>query len=110
MFDPDVLIVNFLQNEAEFFSRNESKLQSQYGDQIVNLNSNKFPKGLVTLEGIFNFDDQARGKGSNLTGKRDDDMLVTIVDRWTLNLGKVYNDAEQEVFINLCQEFSDFIA
>lgn len=76
----------------------------------MNLNSNKFPKGLVTLDGIFDFDDQERSKGLNLITRRDDYIPVTIVDGKALNLGKVCSGAEQEIFIKLCQEFSDVIA
>ena len=67
------------------------------------------PKGLVTLEAIFNSNDQARNKGLNVTA-RDDYTHVIVADGQTLNLGKVCIDAKQEVFINLCQEFNDVIA
>ena len=44
VFESDEQIVSFLQNEVEFSDRNQSRLQNQYGDQIVNLSSNKLPK------------------------------------------------------------------
>lgn len=62
VFDSNEKIVIFLQNEVDFFSKNQSKLQNQYGEKIMNLNSNKLPKGLVTLERIFNLDDEAIGR------------------------------------------------
>ncbi|KAH9302401.1 hypothetical protein KI387_013984, partial [Taxus chinensis] len=34
VFENDQEIVNFLQEEAEFLSRNQDKLEQQYGDQI----------------------------------------------------------------------------
>ena len=68
----------------------------------MDLNSKKLPKGLITLEGIFNSDDQVRSKGSNLTTSKDEYIPITIVDGKTLNLGKVSIKAEQEVFIKLC--------
>ena len=73
----------------------------------MNPNSNKFPKGLVTLEGIFNFDDQEKSRGMNLATSKDDHVLVTIADGRTLNLGKVCSQSEQGAFVNLYQEFSD---
>ena len=76
----------------------------------MNLNLNKLPKGLVTLDGNFNFDNQEKGKGSNLTAKRDDYTPITVGNGRNLNLGKVCTNVEQEVFINLCQEFEDVIA
>ena len=50
-------------------------MQDQYGDQIINLSSNKLPKGLITLERIFNPDDQARGRVMNLVADEDDQTL-----------------------------------
>lgn len=69
----------------------------------MNLNSKKLPQGLVTLEGIFNSDDQVRGKGSNLITKNDDYTPITVANGRNFNLGKVCTDVEQEVFIKLCQ-------
>ena len=76
----------------------------------MNLNSNKFPKGLITLEGIFIFDDQARGKGSNLTARKDDYTPVIVANGRTLNLRKVCTNIEYDIFIKLCKEFNDVIA
>ncbi|KAH9296132.1 hypothetical protein KI387_039720, partial [Taxus chinensis] len=57
VFENDQQIVNFLQEEAEFSTRNQDKLHQQYGDQVVQLRTNKLPKGLITLESIFNLND-----------------------------------------------------
>lgn len=99
--------MSFLQNEAKFSNRYQSRLQDQYGDQIIHLSSNKLPKGLITLESVFDPDDQTRGKGMNLAAKKDDYAPVTIVDGKSLNMGKVCSETEQENFIHLCQEFND---
>lgn len=76
----------------------------------MNLNSKKLPEGLITLEGIFNFDDQVKITGSNLIDSKDDYTPITVADGKTLNLGKLCSETEQEFFINLCQEFNDVIA
>ena len=110
VFDSDEQIVSFLQNEAKFLKRNQSRLGDQYGDQIIHLNSNKLTKGLITLESVFNPDDQPRGKGMNLAAEKDDYAPVTIVDGKSLNMGKVCSETEQENFIHLCQEFNDVFA
>ena len=73
----------------------------------MNLSSNKLPKGLITLESIFNRDDQARGRVINLATNKDDHTLVMIADGKSLNMGKVCSEIEQESFIHLCQEFND---
>ena len=107
VFESNEQIVSFLQNEAEFSDRNQSRLQDQYGDQISNLTSNKLPKGLITLESVFNPDDQARDRVMNLPADEDDYTSVIVVDGISLNMGKVCSESEQENFIHLCQEFND---
>ena len=76
----------------------------------MNLSSNKFPRGLVTLEGIFNSNDQSRSKISNLAVGKDDYVPMIVVEGKALNLGKVCSETDQEIFIPLCQEFNDIFA
>ena len=76
----------------------------------MNLSSKKLPKVLVTLESVFNPDDQARGRVMNLAIDEDDHTPVTIVDGKSLNMGKVCSEIERESFIHLCQEFNDVFA
>ena len=68
------------------------------------------PKGLVTLEGIFNYDGKTKSRGLNLATSKDDHIPIPIFYGRTLNLGKVCSKIEQENFINLCQEFNDVIS
>ena len=82
-------------------------MHDQYGDQIINLSSNKFPKGLITLESVFIPDDQARDRGMNLAASKDDHTRVMVADGKSLNMGRVCSKIEQEIFIHLCQEFND---
>ena len=107
MFESNEQIVGFWQNEAEFSDRNQWRLQDQYGDQIINLSSNKLPKDIITLESVFNPNDQARGRVMNLATDKDDHTPVMIADGKSLNMGKVCSKIEQESFIHLCQEFND---
>ena len=60
------------------------------------------PKGLVTLEGIFNSNDQTKGKGSNLAAGKDDHVSVIFEEGRTLNLGKIYFENEQEIAFPYC--------
>ena len=76
----------------------------------MNLGSNKLPKGLVALEGIFNSNDQSKRKGSNLSIGKDDHVSMIFEDEKTLNLGKVCSETKNEIFIHLCQVFNDFFA
>ena len=82
-------ILSTFYNQKEFFERNQSKLQSPYGDQILNLSLNKLQRGLLTLEGIFNSDDQSRSKVSNLATSKDDYVPMIVVEGKALKLGKV---------------------
>jgi hypothetical protein len=66
--------------------------------------------GLITLESVFNPDDQTRGKGMNLSTEKDDHTPVMIADGMSLNMGKVCSELEQENFVHLCQEFTDIFA
>ncbi|KAH9315634.1 hypothetical protein KI387_024261, partial [Taxus chinensis] len=55
-------IVHFIQNDAEFSSSMQVDLHDSYGDQVIQLKTNKFPKGLVTLEQMFILDDEFKGE------------------------------------------------
>ena len=107
VFESDEQIVSFLQNEVEFLDRNYSRLKDQYGDKIINLSSNKFPKGLITLESVFNPNDQARDRAMNLSTRKNDHILVMFVYGKSLNIGKVCFETKEESFVHLCQEFND---
>ena len=62
----------------------------------MNLNSNKLPKGIITLDYLPN--DQERSRGLNLAANKDDHIPVAIVEGKVLNLGKVRSKAKQEFF------------
>ena len=94
-------IVSFLLNEAEFSYRNQSRLHDQYGDQIINVGSNKLPKGLITLESVFNPDDQARDRGMKLAKNKDYHMLVLVVNGRMLNIGYAMKLSKKFLFINV---------
>ncbi|KAH9295070.1 hypothetical protein KI387_038658, partial [Taxus chinensis] len=110
VFENDQQIVNFLQEEAEFSARNQDRLEQQYGDQVVQLRTNKLPKGLVTLESIFNPNDQFRKEKANIQVKREDSEPILVGEGKTLQIGKVATEQEKSDFIQLCQEFPDVFA
>ena len=64
-------------------------------------------KGFITLESVFNLDEQAKDRGMNLSTKKDDHIPVAFVDGRMLNMGKVCSKIEKEFFSHLCQEFND---
>ena len=60
VFDSDEQILNFLLEEDMHLTFNQHTVREQYGDQIIQLISHNLPKGLVTLQSIFNIDDQVK--------------------------------------------------
>ncbi|KAH9289573.1 hypothetical protein KI387_033690, partial [Taxus chinensis] len=86
VFENDQQIVNFLQEEVEFLARNQDKLEQQYGDQVVQLRKNKLPKGLVTLDSIFNPNDQFRKEKANIQVRREDSEPILVGEGKTLQI------------------------
>ncbi|KAH9289237.1 hypothetical protein KI387_033354, partial [Taxus chinensis] len=74
------------------------------------MRTNKLPKGLVTLESIFNPNDQFRKEKANIQVKREDSGLILVGEGKTLQVGKVATEQEKLDFIQLYQEFSDVFA
>lgn len=64
------------------------RLHDQY------LSSNKLPKGLITLESVFNLDDQVRDISMNLVTSKDDHIPIMVANGKTLNMGKVCIEVE----------------
>ncbi|KAH9306950.1 hypothetical protein KI387_011354, partial [Taxus chinensis] len=94
VFENDQQIINFLQEEAEFSAINQNRLEQQYGNQIVQLHTNKLPKGLVTLESIFNPNDQFRKEKANMQIKGEDSESIPVGEDKTLQIGKVATKQE----------------
>ncbi|KAH9298941.1 hypothetical protein KI387_030623, partial [Taxus chinensis] len=74
--------------EAEFSAVNQDKLQHLYGDQIVQLKTNKLPRGLVTLEDIFSTDDQLRKVKTKMSTHADNYEEILVDEGKKLFLGK----------------------
>lgn len=64
----------------------------------------------MTLESVFNLDDQVRSRGLNLATNKDDHILVVVAKGRTLNMGKVCFEIEKENSFHLCQEFNDIFS
>ena len=63
--------MQFLFEEDIFANSSQQRYKDQYGDQVFYLKNNKFPKGLVTLESVFNSDDQVKPSKENLMVKQN---------------------------------------
>lgn len=95
MFESDQQIVNLLREEVEFSHANQEKLQHQYSDQIIQLKNNQIPKGLVTLESIFNIDDEARKPKANIQVQQDHYEEIEVFKGKLLKRGKVCTTKEK---------------
>ena len=67
------------------------------------------PKGLVTLESIFNTDDQFKKDKSSLQIKEEYYGDIEVANDKKLKLGKVCTPEERQTFVNLCNKFHDII-
>lgn len=95
VFESDEQILQFLLEEDVFAASNQDRLKGNYEDQVVQLKSNKFPKGLVTLESIFNTDDQAKKNKTSLLIQQEYYADLEIELGKTLKFGKVVTDSEK---------------
>jgi hypothetical protein len=96
--------------ENVFSISNQDKLKQYYDDQIIQLKSNKLPKGLVTLESIFSRDDELRRNKAGMQVKEDHYEDLEVADGKFLKLGKVCTQQEKSEFIELYKEFPDIFA
>lgn len=77
---------------------------------MIQLKKNKLPKGLVTLESIFNYDDQLKKKKVGIQVKEDHYEEVEIFKGKLLKLGKICSVEDRRAFIVLCQDYHDVFA
>ena len=67
------------------------------------MRTKKLPKGLITLESIFNPNDQFRKEKANIQVKGEDSEPILVEEGKTLQIGKVSTSQEKSDFIKLCQ-------
>lgn len=96
----DEKIANFLIEEAEFSARNQHKFSEQYENWFLQLKTNKLPKGLVTLESIFNIDDQFRKDKGNMFVKEEHYEPIEIFKDKLLKIGKVCTPKEKHALFS----------
>lgn len=71
VFDNDEQILQFLFEEDVFSRHNQDRLSQNYGDQVIQLKANKMPRGLVTLETVFNKDDEVKKNKAGLVVQQE---------------------------------------
>lgn len=53
VFKSNEHIPMFIQQSREFVDQLQPKVSKAYDDQVIQLKTNKLPKGLITLENLF---------------------------------------------------------
>ncbi|KAH9308722.1 hypothetical protein KI387_036633, partial [Taxus chinensis] len=87
-------IIHFLQEEAKFLAKNQENLEQQYGDQVVQMRTNKLPKGIITLESIFNLNDEFGKEIENIQVKGEDSVSISVEEGKSLQVGKMTTEQE----------------
>lgn len=89
---------------------NQAKIKHQYDDQVIQLKTNKLPKGLVTLESIFSSDDQLKKNKVGIQVKEEHYEELEIFKGKLLKVGKNCSHEDRQSFVALCQEFHNVFA
>jgi hypothetical protein len=85
--------------------------QKQEGLEILQLKDNVFPRGLVPLEELFDFNDVAKKPKIEPTGAEVEDCNIgTEQEPKMIKLSKSLPPAEKQKYINLFKEFIDVFA
>ena len=87
VFESDEHIASFIQHSGEFVDQLQPKIAEAYEGQIMQLKSNKLPKGLVTLENFFDCNNARNDKRKFVAEKGDYENLRVSDDR-NLRVGK----------------------
>ncbi|KAH9315552.1 hypothetical protein KI387_024179, partial [Taxus chinensis] len=80
------------------------KIEEAYGDQVIQLKTNKPPKGLITLESIFDFDD-ANTYRRNFTKVKEDYVELEVANGKKLKVGKLFTQKERERLVAICHKY-----
>jgi len=109
VFENNFQVLSFLQQSGEFADQLQPKIEEAYGDQIIQLKSNKLPKGLITLENLFDLEDASLEKKRFQENKEDYSKIQ--VSEWRkLKVGNSATQQERKRLIDLCEKYDRVIA
>lgn len=109
VFESDEQISLFIQNSGEFADQMQPKVKEAYGDQIIQVKSNKIPNGLITLENLFDHDD-AKNDKQKFTANKGDYTEMLVGNGRTLKVGKQVSPKDRERLAFYCDEYLGMIA
>ena len=85
--------------EEDVFSEyNQDRLSQNCGDQVIQLKSNKMPRGLVTLETIFKKDDEVKKNKAGLVVQQEHCVELELELGKSLQFGKVNTELEKQAY------------
>lgn len=109
VFESDEKIPLFIQNLGEFADQLQPKVEEAYGNQIIQLISNKLPNGLITLENLFDHDD-AKNDKQNLTVDKGDYIKILVGGGRMLKVGKEVPLEDRKRLTWYCDEYMGVLA
>lgn len=77
----------------------QPKVSKAYGDQVIQLKTNKLPKGLITLENLFYFKDSKKDK-MKFTVDKGDYIHLQVRGVRQLKVGKDVPQCDRERLIH----------
>jgi len=98
-----------LQQSGEFADQLQPKIEEAYGDQIIQLKTNKLPKGLITLENLFDPEDVSLEK-KRFQANKVDYSEIQVSEGKKLKIGNSTTQQERERLIDLCERYDRVIA
>lgn len=104
VFESDEHIAIFIQKSEEFADQLQPKVSKAYGDQEIQLKTNKLPKGLITPKNLFDYEDGKNDK-KKFTIDKGDYTELQVEDGWKLKVGKDVPQRDRERLIHFCDEY-----
>lgn len=87
VLENDEHIAMLIQQSGKFANQLQPKIAEAYDDQVIQLKSNKLPKGLITLGSLFDCEDMRNDK-IKFTMDKGDYTKLKIGERWKIKMGK----------------------
>lgn len=99
----------FIHHSGEYADQMQPKVMEAYGDQIIQLKSNKLLNGLITLENLFDHDD-AKNDKRKFTADKGDYIEMTVGNGRTLKVAKEVSPKDKERLAHYYEEYLGVIA
>jgi len=111
LFEDDRHILNFLNCANEFVDHTIDEIQEGKEVPVIQLKSNKIPKGLVPLENSFDRSDVFHGTNKSCVDQQVDEVDIGNKDTSRIiKDGKGCTPKEKKKIVNLVREYRDIFA